>query len=248
MNYSNLKEKIIIKKARENNLKNIDLEITKFKLVVFTGISGSGKSSLVFDVIYQEGKRIFIESLNFHDRKFLETIKKPDVDLIEGLSPVISIEKKKIISNSKDTVGTITGIYLYLQLIFAHIAVFNDPESNQKFEKYNIEQITNKLLTFYPKEKIVVLSPILKNPKEKINEILEKLILEGFNRFFINKNIIIFENKKKLDNFLFHSEDNISIIIDHFTIQEDSRSRLNSSLELAIKLNQEKILILLQNK
>ncbi|MDO7987314.1 excinuclease ABC subunit UvrA [Sweet potato little leaf phytoplasma] len=247
-NFSYLQDKIIIKGARENNLKNIDVEIPKFKLVVFTGISGSGKTSLVQNILYQEGKRIYLESLNFYDRKFFQFAKKPNINCISGLAPVINIEKKKIVNNSKDTVGTITEIYHYLQLIYAHIGVYYDIQNNQPYQKYNIEQIMNKLLNFFNNKKIIILSPLHDNQKKIFHSIILKLIKEGFNRFLINNNFFTFNNIKEIDYLEINEINNIFIIIDHLTINHQIKTRLISSLELAIKFNKQKILIMLPNQ
>ncbi|QLL36921.1 excinuclease ABC subunit A [Candidatus Phytoplasma australasiaticum subsp. taiwanense] len=247
-NFSYLQDKIIIKGARENNLKNIDVEIPKFKLVVFTGISGSGKTSLVQNILYQEGKRIYLESLNFYDRKFFQFAKKPNINCISGLAPVINIEKKKIVNNSKDTVGTITEIYHYLQLIYAHIGVYYDIQNNQPYQKYNIEQIMNKLLNFFNNKKIIILSPLHDNQKKIFHSIILKLIKEGFNRFLINNNFFTFNNIKEIDYLEINEINNIFIIIDHLTINHQIKTRLISSLELALKFNKQKILIMLPNQ
>ncbi|MCG3566577.1 excinuclease ABC subunit UvrA [Candidatus Phytoplasma australasiaticum subsp. australasiaticum] len=247
-NFSYLQDKIIIKGARENNLKNIDVEIPKFKLVVFTGISGSGKTSLVQNILYQEGKRIYLESLNFYDRKFFQFAKKPNINFISGLAPVINIEKKKIVNNSKDTVGTITEIYHYLQLIYAHIGVYYDIQNHQPYQKYNIEQIMNKLLNFFNNQKIIILSPLHDNQKKIFHSIILKLIKEGFNRFLINNNFFTFNNIKEIDYLEINEINNIFIIIDHLTINNQIKTRLISSLELAIKFNKQKILIMLPNQ
>ncbi|MDO8054052.1 excinuclease ABC subunit UvrA ['Opuntia sp.' phytoplasma] len=247
-NFNYLQDKIIIKGARENNLKNIDVEIPKFKLVVFTGISGSGKTSLVQNILYQEGKRIYLESLNFYDRKFFQFTKKPDINYISGLAPVINIEQKKIVNNSKDTVGTITEIYHYLQLIYAHIGVYYDIQNNQPYQKYNIEEIMNKLLNFFNNQKIIILSPLDDSQKKIFHSKILKFMKEGFNRFLINNNFFTFNNIQEINKLEIKEINNIFVIIDHLTINNQITSRLISSLELALKFNKQKILIMLPNQ
>ncbi|MDO8064120.1 excinuclease ABC subunit UvrA [Candidatus Phytoplasma bonamiae] len=247
-NFSNLKDAIIIKGARENNLKNIDVEIPKFKLVVFTGISGSGKTSLVKNILYQEGQRIYLESLNFYDRKFFQFTKKTNVNYISGLAPVISIEQKKIINNSKDTVGTITEIYYYLQLIYAHIGVSYDAQNNHPYQKYNIEQIIHKLLNDFKNQKIIILSPFQENQTKISHKTILNLIKEGYNHFFINNRFFIFNNMKEINDLEKNELNNIFLVIDHFNVGDQTKDRLNSALELSIKFNKNQILIMLSNQ
>ena len=168
-------DKIIIKGARENNLKNINIEIPKNKLVVMTGVSGSGKSSLAFDTIYAEGQRRYVESLSAYARQFLDNSSKPDVDTIEGLSPSISIDQKTTNKNPRSTVGTVTEIYDYLRLLFARIGTPYCPNHNIPITSQSIEEMTNKVLELNEGTKIMILSPIVKGEKGTHKDLFEKL-------------------------------------------------------------------------
>ncbi|WCA22546.1 excinuclease ABC subunit UvrA [Candidatus Phytoplasma oryzae] len=237
------KEIISIKGARVNNLKNINLEIPKFKFIVFTGLSGSGKSSLVFDTLYEEGKRRYIESLNNYERKFLGNFKKPDVDEITGLCPVISVEKKNISNNIRSTVGTMTEIYDYLCLIYKNISIPYDPLTNLPIKNKNTENILEEILKLTNNKKIFILSPIIENEKLKSLEILNNLVKEGFNRFLIDKKIFYFENEFSLlrDN----EKHNIYVIIDRFSkVSADIKDRLYNSLKISFSLSKNKVFVL----
>ena len=233
-------DKIIVKGARENNLKNIDIEIPKNKLVVMTGVSGSGKSSLAFDTIYAEGERRYIESLSAYARQFLGGSEKPLVDSIEGLSPAISIDQKSTNKNPRSTVGTITEIYDYLRLLYARIGVPYCPIHHVPISKQSIEEMTNKVLELESGTKIMVMSPVVKGDKGTHKEILEKIRKEGYIRCKIDgeikdlsENIILEKNKK-------HT---ISVIVDRLIIKENIRDRLFDSIEIATKLSKGKIII-----
>ena len=168
-------DKIIIKGARENNLKNINIEIPKNKLVVMTGVSGSGKSSLAFDTIYAEGQRRYVESLSAYARQFMGNSTKPDVDTIEGLSPSISIDQKTTNKNPRSTVGTVTEIYDYLRLLFARIGTPYCPKHHIPITSQSIEEMTNKILDIEDNTKIMVMSPVVKGEKGTQSDLLDKL-------------------------------------------------------------------------
>ena len=168
-------DKIIIKGARENNLKNINIEIPKNKLVVMTGVSGSGKSSLAFDTIYAEGQRRYVESLSAYARQFLDNSSKPDVDTIEGLSPSISIDQKTTNKNPRSTVGTVTEIYDYLRLLFSRIGTPYCPNHNIPISSQSIEEMTNKILELEENTKIMVMSPVVKGEKGTHKDLFEKM-------------------------------------------------------------------------
>ena len=182
-------DKIIIKGARENNLKNIDLELPKNKLIVMTGVSGSGKSSLAFDTIYAEGERRYIESLSAYARQFLGGSDKPDVDSIEGLSPSISIDQKTTNNNPRSTVGTVTEIYDYLRLLFARVGTPYCPNHHVPITSQSIEEMTNKILTMDEGTKIEILAPIVHGEKGTHQDLFDDLRKNGFTRVRVNGEI-----------------------------------------------------------
>ncbi|HPE14228.1 MAG TPA: excinuclease ABC subunit UvrA [Bacilli bacterium] len=233
-------DKIIIKGARENNLKNINIEIPKNKLVVMTGVSGSGKSSLAFDTIYKEGERRYLESLSSYARQFLGGTEKPDVDSIDGLSPAISIDQKTTSKNPRSTVGTVTEIYDYLRLLYARIGIPYCKIHHTPISRQSIEEMTNKVLELESGAKIMVLSPIIYGEKGTHKDLFESLRKDGYVRVIIDKenydldqDIILDKNKK-------HS---VLVVIDRLVIQEDIRSRLYESIETATKLANGKVVI-----
>ena len=233
-------DNIIIRGARENNLKNIDIDLPKNKLIVMTGVSGSGKSSLAFDTIYAEGQRRYVESLSSYARQFLGIAEKPDVDLIEGLSPAISIDQKTTNRNPRSTVGTVTEIYDYLRLLFARVGIPYCPNHHIPITSQSIEEMTNKILKLDPNTKIMILSPMVEGEKGTHIDLLDKLRKDGYSRVKINGEVkdlsedIILEKNKK---------DNISVVVDRLIIKEDIRSRLYESLETASKLSNGKIIV-----
>ena len=182
-------DKIIIKGARVNNLKNIDIELPKNKLIVMTGVSGSGKSSLAFDTIYAEGERRYIESLSAYARQFLGGSEKPDVDSIDGLSPSISIDQKSTNKNPRSTVGTITEIYDYLRLLYARVGVPYCPRHHEPITRQSIEEMTNKVLEIQSGTKIMVMAPVVKGEKGTHKETLEQLRKDGYIRCKIDGEI-----------------------------------------------------------
>ena len=233
-------DKIIIKGARENNLKNIDIELPKNKLIVMTGVSGSGKSSLAFDTIYAEGQRRYVESLSAYARQFLGGTEKPDVDSIEGLSPAISIDQKTTNKNPRSTVGTITEIYDYLRLLYARIGIPYCPIHKKPITSQSIEEMTNQIMELDINTKIRVLSPVVYGEKGTHKDLLEKLVKDGYVRVIIDneeyelgEEINLEKNKKHF----------IEVIIDRLIIKEDIRSRLYESIELASKLSKGKVVI-----
>ncbi len=193
--------KIIIKGAREHNLKNIDLEIPRNKLVVITGLSGSGKSSLAFDTIYAEGQRRYIESLSSYARQFLEKMKKPDVDYIEGLSPAISIDQKKAGRNPRSTVGTVTEIYDYLRLLFARIGIPHCPKCGKKVSKQTVEQMVDQVLELPEGNRIKLLAPVIRFKKGEHKKILENIQKKGFIRVRVDGEIYELSDDIKIDRY-----------------------------------------------
>ena len=191
-------DKIIIKGARENNLKNISLEIPKNKLVVITGVSGSGKSTLAFDTIYSEGQRKYVESLSAYARQFLQMMNKPDVDSIDGLSPAISIEQKTTQKNPRSTVGTVTEIYDYLRVLFARVGVPYSPTTGLPIKSQTVSEITDLILKTNQKDKIYLLSPIVRGRKGEYKKEIEEIKRKGFQRVKIDNEIYDIEDTPKL--------------------------------------------------
>ena len=229
-----MKDKITVKGARVNNLKNVDVEIPRDKLIVFTGLSGSGKSSLAFDTIYAEGQRRYVESLSSYARQFLGQMDKPDVDYIEGLSPSISIDQKTTSKNPRSTVGTITEIYDYLRLLYARIGTPYCPKCGRKISKQSIDQIVDKVMSLGDRVKIQILSPVVRGRKGTHEKILENAKKNGFIRARIDNEVYeIAEDEIKLDK---NKKHNIDIIVDRIIVKEGIESRLSESLELALKM------------
>jgi len=246
-------DKIIIKGARVNNLKNIDLEIPRDKLVVFTGVSGSGKSSLAFETIYAEGQRRYVESLSSYARQFLGQMDKPDVDSIEGLSPAISIDQKTTNHNPRSTVGTVTEIYDYLRLLFARIGTPHCPKCGKEIKKQTIDQIVDQIMELPERTKIQLLAPVVKGRKGTHTKLLQEAKKSGYVRVRIDGNIYDFSEEINLDK---NKKHNIEIIIDRLIIKEGIEKRLTESIEtvsalsgglLIVDVNSEKELVFSQN-
>ena len=223
--------KIIIKGAREHNLKNIDLEIPRDSFVVITGLSGSGKSSLAFDTIYAEGQRRYIESLSAYARQFLNLLEKPDVDLIEGLSPAISIEQKSTSGNPRSTVGTVTEIYDYMRLLYARVGKPQCYECGRPVEKQSSEQIIENILNSFSEKKIQVLAPIIRGRKGHYQELFADTLKDGFIRVRVDGDVKEIEDGFKVDRYKIH---NIEIVVDRIKVTEKSRYRLSESVEVAL--------------
>ena len=233
-------DKIIIKGARENNLKNIDLEIPKNKLVVMTGVSGSGKSSLAFDTIYAEGERRYIESLSAYARQFLGGSDKPDVDSIEGLSPSISIDQKTTNNNPRSTVGTVTEIYDYLRLLFARIGTPYCPIHHKPIKSQSIEEMVNKVLELGEETKIEILSPVVHGEKGTHQDLFDELRKKGFTRVRVNGQNKDLSEEIKLEK---NKKDNIYVVIDRVVISPEERSRIFEAIEISTKMADGKVLI-----
>lgn len=225
---------IVVKGAREHNLKNIDLEIPRDKLVVLTGLSGSGKSSLAFDTIYAEGQRRYVESLSSYARQFLGQMEKPDVDYIEGLSPSISIDQKTTSKNPRSTVGTVTEIYDYLRLLYARIGVPHCPVCGKKIEQQTIDQIVDKVMSLEQNTKIQILSPIVKARKGEHVKELDSVRKSGFVRVRVDGIIYDLSEEIKLEKNKKHS---IEIVVDRLVIKDSIRSRLADSIETSSTLS-----------
>ncbi len=233
-------DKIIIKGARENNLKNINIELPKNKLIVMTGVSGSGKSSLAFDTIYAEGQRRYVESLSAYARQFLGGTEKPDVDSIEGLSPSISIDQKTTNKNPRSTVGTITEIYDYLRLLYARIGIPYCPIHKEPITSQSIEEMTNQIMNLDLGTKIRVLSPVVYGEKGTHKDLLENLKKEGYVRVIVDNNEYELSDEINLEKNKKHF---IKVVIDRLIIKEEIRSRLYEAIELASKLSHGKVVI-----
>ncbi len=233
-------ENIVIKGARENNLKNIDLTLPKNKMIVMTGVSGSGKSSLAFDTIYAEGERRYVESLSSYARQFLGGSEKPDVDSIEGLSPAISIDQKTTSKNPRSTVGTVTEIYDYLRLLYARIGVPYCPTHNIPISSQSVEEMTNKILEYPEGTKLIIMAPVVHGEKGEHKDLLEKLRKDGYVRVRINKESRDLSENIELDK---NIKDDIDVIIDRLIIKEGIRSRLFEAIESATKLAKGKVII-----
>ena len=233
-------DKIVIKGARENNLKNIDIEIPKNKLVVMTGVSGSGKSSLAFDTIYAEGQRRYVESISAYARQFLRASEKPEVDSIDGLSPSISIDQKTTNKNPRSTVGTVTEIYDYLRLLFARIGVPYCPKHKVPIKSQSIEEMVNKIMDFNEGTKIEIMAPIARGEKGTFKDLFEDLRKDGYSRIKVDgmtrdlsEDIVLEKNVKHI----------ISLVVDRLVVNEKSRSRLFEAIELSCKMAGGKVLI-----
>ena len=229
-----MKDKIIVKGARVHNLKNVSLEIPRDKLIVFTGLSGSGKSSLAFDTLYAEGQRRYVESLSAYARQFLGQMNKPDVDYIEGLSPAISIDQKTTSKNPRSTVGTITEIYDYLRLLYARIGIPHCPKCGKQISQQSVDQIVDKVMELGDKTKIQVLAPIIRGKKGAHEKLLDNIKKNGYIRARVDGEIYeLAEDEIKLEK---NKKHNIDAVVDRLIIKEGIEGRLTDSIEAAFKL------------
>ena len=235
-----MNDKIIIKGAKVHNLKNISLEIPRDKLVVVTGLSGSGKSSLAFDTLYAEGQRRYVESLSSYARQFLGIMEKPDVERIDGLSPAISIDQKTTSKNPRSTVGTVTEIYDYIRLLYARIGVPYCPNCGKKIERQSVDQIIDKILTLPEETRIQVLAPIARGRKGEYKKELENFRKEGFVRARVDGEIYDLSDEIKIEK---NKKHEIELIVDRLVIREDIRARLTESVETALKSAENMVVI-----
>lgn len=233
-------KKIIVKGAKANNLKNIDLEIPRDKLVVFTGLSGSGKSSLAFDTIYAEGQRRYIESLSSYARQFLGQMDKPDVEYIEGLSPAISIDQKTTSKNPRSTVGTVTEIYDYLRLIYARIGIPHCPVCGREISMETVDGIVDKVLKLPEGEKIQILAPLVRGKKGEHVKVLDSARKSGYVRVRVDGSIYDLSEEIKLDKNIKHS---IEVVVDRLVINDGIRSRLADSVDTACNLSDGAVIV-----
>lgn len=237
MDYQN---KIIIKGAREHNLKNIDVEIPRDSFTVITGLSGSGKSSLAFDTIYAEGQRRYIESLSAYARQFLDMLEKPDVDLIEGLSPAISIEQKSTTGNPRSTVGTVTEIYDYLRLLYARVGKPHCSNCGRELDKQSSGQIIDNLLDNFIGKRLIILAPVIRGRKGHYRELFDQMMKDGFLRARVDGEVHELESGFKVDRYKIH---NIEIVIDRIKIDSKSRFRLSESIDVALNFGNGTVII-----
>ncbi|MEI6360483.1 MAG: excinuclease ABC subunit A, partial [Synechococcus sp. ELA619] len=229
--------KLIVRGAREHNLKNVSVELPRDKLIVFTGISGSGKSSLAFDTIYAEGQRRYVESLSAYARQFLGQMDKPDVDSIEGLSPAISIDQKSASRNPRSTVGTITEVYDYLRLLYARIGVQHCANDGTRLARQTPQQIVDRILELPEGTRFQVLAPVVRGRKGEYDTMLQDLAGQGFVRARVDGEVVdIAEFLKRDDRLARYEQHHIEIIIDRLVRREGIERRLTDSLETALKL------------
>ena len=222
-------ERIVIRGAREHNLKDVDLELPRNSLIVITGLSGSGKSSLAFDTIYAEGQRRYVESLSAY-RQFLGLMEKPDVDSIDGLSPAISIDQKTTSRNPRSTVGTVTEIYDYLRLLWARIGKPHCPECGEPIEGQSVEQITDRVMTLDEGTRFMVMAPVVRGRKGEFEKLFEQFRLEGYSRVRVDGELRRLDEEIKLDKKYNHD---ISVVVDRLVMKTDLRRRLSESIEAA---------------
>ena len=230
---SELMKTIHVRGAREHNLKNVDLEIPRDALVVFTGLSGSGKSSLAFDTIYAEGQRRYVESLSAYARQFLEMMQKPDVDHIDGLSPAISIEQKTTSKNPRSTVGTVTEIYDYLRLLFARVGVPYSPATGLPIESQTVSQMVDRVLALPEGTRLLILSPVVRGRKGEYRKEIAEWQKKGYQRLKVNGTVYDIGDAPKLDKKFKHD---IDVVVDRIVVKKDLGTRLADLFEQALKL------------
>lgn len=227
-------DKLIIKGAREHNLKNVSLEVPRDKLVVFTGLSGSGKSSLAFDTIYADGQRRYVESLSSYARQFLGQMEKPDVDSIEGLSPAISIDQKTTSKNPRSTVGTVTEIYDYLRLLYARIGIPHCPVCGRPIQQQTVDQMVDQILAVPAGTKIQVLAPVVRGRKGEHAKEFEAAKRSGYARVRVDGSLYDLTEEIKLEK---NKKHHIEIVVDRLVVKPEIKSRLSDSLETALNLS-----------
>ena len=228
-----MQDTIAIQGARTNNLKNINVEIPRDKLVVLTGVSGSGKSSLAFDTIYAEGQRRYVESLSSYARMFLGQMEKPDVDAIDGLSPAISIDQKTTSKNPRSTVGTVTEIYDYLRLLWARVGVPHCPNCGKEIQQQTVDQIIDQVMQLPEATRILVMAPVIRGKKGEHLKIFEDARKSGYVRVRADGSLYDLSEEIRLDK---NKKHNIEIVVDRLVIREDITQRLTDSVEVASNL------------
>ena len=224
---------ISVRGAREHNLKNVDLTIPRDKLVVFTGLSGSGKSSLAFDTIYAEGQRRYVESLSAYARQFLEMMQKPDVDQIDGLSPAISIEQKTTSKNPRSTVATVTEIYDYMRLLWARIGIPYSPATGLPIESQTVSQMVDRVVALPERTRLYLLAPVVRGRKGEYRKEIAEFMKKGFQRLKVDGQFYEIADAPTLDKKLKHD---IDVVVDRIAVKDDIRARLSESFETALEL------------
>mgnify|MGYP001335311427 CR=1 FL=1 len=230
--------------AKEHNLKNIDISIPKNKLVVFTGVSGSGKSSLAFDTIYNEGQRRYMESFGAYARQFMGDMERPDVDKITGLSPVISIEQKTTNKNPRSTVGTVTEVYDFLRLLYARIGEAYSYETGKKMVKFSEEEIVENIYARFKNKKVSLLAPLIRGRKGHYRELFEEIRKKGFLKVRVDGEILDLTPKLQVDRYKIHD---IEVVIDRLPVTEDMRVRVSQSVQQSLKMGKDLLFLLLND-
>ena len=234
------RSEIIIKGAKEHNLKNVDVTLPRNKFIVFTGLSGSGKSSLAFDTIYAEGQRRYVESLSSYARQFLGQMEKPNVEYIEGLSPSISIDQKTTSRNPRSTVGTVTEIYDYLRLLFARIGVPHCPVCHEPISQLTVQEIVDKVMELHDRTKIQIMSPVVRGKKGRHEKLLEAIRKDGYVRVRVDGENMEITDDIELDKNKKHT---IDVVVDRIAVKSGIESRLSDSIETAVKLSDGLVII-----
>src|SRR6202048_628115 len=235
-------ETIRIIGARQHNLKNISVEFPRDRLIVFTGMSGSGKSSLAFDTLYAEGQRRYVESLSAYARQFLDQMEKPDVDFIEGLSPAIAIEQRSSIANPRSTIATTTEIYDYLRVLFAVVGQPHDPATGEKIFKQTPQQIVDQILAYQEETRILIIAPIIRNEPGEFRDVLEKIKREGFVRVRIDGEILELARPEPI-RLARTQRHTIEIVVDRLVIREGVRTRRADSVDTGLMWGKNRIIV-----
>ncbi|MBR4422238.1 MAG: excinuclease ABC subunit UvrA, partial [Erysipelotrichaceae bacterium] len=228
-----MNDKIMIRGARVNNLKNIDLDLPRNKMIVMTGLSGSGKTSLAFDTIYAEGQRRYVESLSSYARQFLGGVDKPDVDMIEGLSPAIAIDQKTTSNNPRSTVATITEIYDYLRLLYARCGIAYCPNHNEPIVPMTVSGMVRTIMAYPENERLEILADVVANKKGTFKDLFDKLKKDGYIRVYVDDELYDIESVPELDK---NKRHNIEVVVDRILKKPNIETRLNDSLEIALGL------------
>lgn len=229
-----MQENIVIRGVRQNNLKGFDLTLPRNKLIVFTGLSGCGKSSLAFDTLYAEGQRRYVESLSSYARQFLGQMEKPDVDSIDGLSPAISIDQKTTSKNPRSTVGTVTEIHDYLRLLYARVGIAHCPKCGREISKQTVDQMVDQMLALPERTRMQLLAPVVRGKKGEHVKILENIVKQGFVRVRVDGETYDAAEVPSLSK---QKKHNIEVVVDRLILREDIRTRLTDSLETALSLS-----------
>src|SRR5690554_6755985 len=226
-----MQDGIVIRGAREHNLKNFDIDIPRDQLVVITGLAGSGKSSLAFDTIYAEGQRRYLESLSAYARQFLGMLERPDVDFIDGLSPVIAIEQKTVSQNPRSTVGTVTEVYDFLRLLYARVATAYSHISGKPMRRQTDDEIINHILSFPEGTRLLILAPVVRGRKGHYRELFEQIARQGFERVRVDGELREITPGMKLDRYKTHD---IEVVVDRIVVRPDLRPRVHDSVQIAL--------------